>query len=360
MPGCLRESACMFLVAMCICQATAFVGLGSLGLAGASADSCRMPSRSLRTGALVTFACRDASSAVNRAAQALIREAITTGVPKFNSGDAQGCARVYEECCRDILALPGAIDAETGASTDLVLKEMQSLSSESAKAWTLRRQLDALLCLLASAAQAPDAVASAARGTIPKTTDQQVGNRTILADFSSSAQVASWQGVNDVVMGGSSTGFISQEATEAERGAVGVFQGVVTAAGGGGFSSIRSAPLAMDCSSSSGLSVLCKGDGRVYKLQVTCDRLAPGVKYQVEFATSPGGEWVEHLFGWDEFVGSLRGNRVLGAPALNGQPSLVVTSLGLLTSKLSSSGTADSRFQTGPFRLELSFIAAHA
>ena len=345
----------MLSVALSIYQAAAFVQVGAGG--------CLLPGKSacLPSGARVALGCGDPSAAppaVNRAAQALIREAITTGVPIFNAGDASGCARVYEECCRDVIAL-SAVDANTGANMVSVLKDLPLLSSESEKAWVLRRQLDALLCLLASATPAPDAVApSSTLNGSPAGNNQQVGSRKILADFSNAEVVASWMGVNDVVMGGRSTGFISYEV--ADTTAFGVFQGEVTARGGGGFSSIRSAPLDMDCSLSSGLSLLCRGDGRVYKLQVTCDQLAPGVKYQVEFETAAGGEWVEHRFRWADFAASLRGQRVLGAPALKGQADLTVTSMGLLTSKLSSTGTANSNFQSGAFRLELASISTLA
>jgi len=292
-----------------------------------------------------------AATAVNRAAQALIEKAISTGVPRFNRGDAGGCALVYEECCRDVIALPGAVDADTEAATKSILERLPP--SESEKAWALRRQLDMLFALLVAAGQAADSATDLQSRDGPKD-----GRTNTLVDFSLRPVVASWQGVNDVVMGGRSTGFISHEP-DATRGAVGVFQGMVTAEGGGGFSSIRSAPLALDCSSSSGLSLLCKGDGRVYKLQVTCDRLAPGVKYQVEFETEKEGGWVEHRFDWSDFAATLRGQRVMGAPALGGS-GLVITSLGLLTSKLSSSGASNTQFTSGPFRLELARLSTFA
>jgi hypothetical protein len=50
------------------------------------------------------------STAVRRGAMALIEVAISRGVPLYNGGDALGCRAVYEQCCRDLVALPGALN----------------------------------------------------------------------------------------------------------------------------------------------------------------------------------------------------------------------------------------------------------
>jgi len=53
-------------------------------------------------------------------------------------------------------------------------------------------------------------------------------------DFSNEAAVSTWRGVNDVVMGGRSTGQMRFAFDVNAGGGVGVFEGVVTSAGGGG------------------------------------------------------------------------------------------------------------------------------
>ena len=185
-------------------------------------------------------------------------------------------------------------------------------------------------------------------------------NARILVDFADQAQVHPWRGVNDVIMGGRSTGSMTFDSAEAGGRGAAVFTGVVTSAGGGGFSSVRptmlirigthahqhmhalrldvfrvatigrsrdaccvrvpvparsaavrsppqnakaqvrSGVLEEDCSSSSGLRIQCKGDGRIYKMQITCDQRVPGVKYQVEFPTVPdqwvSAPWVSGVF----------------------------------------------------------------
>ena len=135
---------------------------------------------------------------------------------------------------------------------------------------------------------------------------------------------------------------------------LGVFEGVVTSAGGGGFSSVRSGVLALeDCSAFAGLQVRCKGDGRIYKLQVTCDEWSPGVKYQVEFETV-AGQWGDFDFAWGDFLPSIRGQFLPSAPPLAGYG---ITSLGFLTSKLTSAGGSNSKFASGAFRLTLASIS---
>ena len=107
------------------------------------------------------------------------------------------------------------------------------MPSESERAWALRRCLDALATLLATAAATSNG-----------------GRSGRLVDFADEAAVRTWQSVNDVVMGGRSSGYMAYEDTGQGQG--GVFQGVVTSEGGGGFSSVRSANLLLDCAGSSG------------------------------------------------------------------------------------------------------------
>ena len=53
-----------------------------------------------------------------------------------------------------------------------------------------------------------------------------------------------------------------------------IFKGVLSTRNNGGFSSIRSPQTDMDLSDSDGILINCKGDGRLYKLQVTCSHVA--------------------------------------------------------------------------------------
>jgi len=80
-----------------------------------------------------------------RAVSAMIREALSVGVPMYNSGDKGGCAEVYRGCLEDILALQGALEGDTRVAAEAVLLKLPSLPSDDKRAWTLRHTLDAIL-----------------------------------------------------------------------------------------------------------------------------------------------------------------------------------------------------------------------
>jgi hypothetical protein len=130
-------------------------------------------------------------------------------------------------------ACAGALDSSTRETVIGLLQQLPAMPSESERAWALRRRLDALATLLATAAATSNG-----------------GRSGRLVDFADEAAVRTWQSVNDVVMGGRSSGYMAYEDTGQGQG--GVFQGVVTSEGGGGFSSVRSANLLLDCAGSSG------------------------------------------------------------------------------------------------------------
>jgi hypothetical protein len=81
----------------------------------------------------------------DRAVGAMIREAISIGVPVYNDGDAHGCAEVYQECLEDILSLQGALDGDTRFAVEEVLRKLPSQPSDDKRAWVLRHTLDAIL-----------------------------------------------------------------------------------------------------------------------------------------------------------------------------------------------------------------------
>jgi hypothetical protein len=81
----------------------------------------------------------------DRAVGAMIREAISIGVPVYNDGDAHGCAEVYRECLEDILSLQGALDGDTRLAVEEVLRKLPSQPSDDKRAWVLRHTLDAIL-----------------------------------------------------------------------------------------------------------------------------------------------------------------------------------------------------------------------
>jgi len=79
----------------------------------------------------------------------------------------------------------------------------------------------------------------------------------LLFDFGTERAIDEWMSINDVVMGGVSTGRL--EATGNDTVA---FTGLVSLENGGGFASVRSRPREQDLRRYSGLELRIRGDGR--------------------------------------------------------------------------------------------------
>ena len=162
-----------------------------------------------------------------------------------------------------------------------------------------------------------------------------------LFDFSSSKASASWNSIDDRVMGGVSTSsFLHEDSSGA------LFSGEVSMEHGGGFASVRSGHLDLDLSDYQGLAISFMGDGNSYKLSVTTEPRFDSVVYRAVFNTKPG-TWEELKIPFRLFVPTFRGETVAGAPELD--PSRIVA-LGLLI----------SQNQKGPFCLKVSSIKAYS
>ena len=159
-----------------------------------------------------------------------------------------------------------------------------------------------------------------------------------LFDFQTETNTATWQIVNDDVMGGlSDSGFRLAEG-------VAMFEGKVSLENNGGFASVRSRPARHELGGCDAFVIRVRGDGRRYKFTVRTDRSIDRAIYQAEFATEKG-EWQEHRLPLKEFVPTFRGRVLSGEPPLDGAR---VTSVGFLISGP----------QEGAFRLEVAWIKA--
>jgi len=150
---------------------------------------------------------------------------------------------------------------------------------------------------------------------------------------------ATWQVVNDDVMGGIST----SQVRVTEDGTV-VFAGTVSLENNGGFASVRSVPARHDLTGCDAFVVRVRGDGQRYKFTVRMERSFDSAIYQAAFTTK-AGEWQEHRLPFRDFVPSFRGRVLAGEPPLD--PTRV-TSVGLLISDQ----------QAEPFHLELAWVKA--
>jgi monofunctional biosynthetic peptidoglycan transglycosylase len=160
-----------------------------------------------------------------------------------------------------------------------------------------------------------------------------------LYDFSNPQATVGWTAVNDVVMGGISSGGMGTT----EHGTA-LFAGRVSLENNGGFASVRSRLRRCDLGAYSGVTMRFCGDGRRYKLDLKTDSPLDGILYRTPFETSKG-EWQTRYFPFSKFKASFRGRRFAEAPPLD--PARI-TSIGVLISDK----------QAGQFRLEIAWIAA--
>lgn len=161
----------------------------------------------------------------------------------------------------------------------------------------------------------------------------------LLTDFTPGGPDLSWYVVNDNVMGGRSEGgFDIQDGDLRFTGR--------TNTRGGGFSSIRTAPMRLDLSNHQGILLHVKGDGRRYTWRLTTDAQWRGreVSYWAEFATDVG-KWSTVKIPFTNFIPKFRGSRLDG-PALD-------------PAKISGMGLMIYDGGDGPFDLELTSVHAY-
>ena len=130
----------------------------------------------------------------------------------------------------------------------------------------------------------------------------------VLHDFSNES-ATQWQIVDDVVMGGRSSGDfrISKEGH-------GVFFGSVSTANNGGFSSLRSSIKTEGLSEKKAFVLKVKGDGKSYQFRVKTS-LSERHSYIQSFTTN--GKWQEIEIPFDKMYASFRG-RNLDMPNYDG------------------------------------------
>ena len=171
------------------------------------------------------------------------------------------------------------------------------------------------------------------------TMNADAASKKILFDFQTATNSPVWQVVNDDVMGGVST---SQFQLLTNGGAI--FSGVVSLENNGGFASIRSSPVRENLNGCDAFVLRVRGDGRRYKFTVRTETGFNAPNYQAEFATKRG-EWMEHRLAFKDFVPTFRGSVLTDLPPLS-------------AAKIASLGVLISDKQSGPFRLEVSWIQA--
>ncbi|MGC6487262.1 MAG: CIA30 family protein [Planctomycetota bacterium] len=154
--------------------------------------------------------------------------------------------------------------------------------------------------------------------------------------------VGAWNTVLDGVMGGLSTGRVSQPEPGLLR-----FTGDLSLENNGGFSQMRTAVAQGALRGADGLVLEVKGDGRTYNFDIrqSTVRMMAG-SYQQSFETE-AGEWTKVTLPLDQFTLYSFGRKVRRAPALD-------------PAKIESIGVTLSDKKAGPFALEVRSIGGYA
>ena len=174
----------------------------------------------------------------------------------------------------------------------------------------------------------------------PDTPDgEQAGE--VLAHFNDAeASLERWITVNDNVMGGKSKG-----GPSFANGLL-TFKGA-TNTDGGGFSSIRTTPEAMDLTGTAGLLLRVKGDGRTYRASLRTDASNGRWKipFRAEFNTVKD-QWVTVFVPYDAMTPTFWGREIRDNP-----PTLELD-------KVQSMGLMIYDKEDGPFELQVDWIKA--
>ena len=131
-------------------------------------------------------------------------------------------------------------------------------------------------------------------------------------DFSRQSDLDNWNVVDDVVMGGRSSGQL-----EINNEGNGVFSGYVTTENNGGFSSVRYQFDKINTTKDTRMVLHIKGDGKEYQIRIK-DKINTYYYYISTIQTS--GEWQKITLLLKDFYPSFRG-RTLDLPNYN-SPSI--------------------------------------
>ena len=154
------------------------------------------------------------------------------------------------------------------------------------------------------------------------------------------AGVAGWRTVLDGVMGGRSTGRVTQPETGVLR-----FAGELSLENNGGFSQVQTTLVEASLEGATGVEARVRGDGRTYQFDVRCSdvRMMAG-SFQTQFDTV-AGEWVTVRLPFEKFRLYSFGRLVSNAPSLT-------------PARIESIGVTLADKKTGAFQLDVDFIRA--
>ena len=281
----------------------AFFSVLSIAIAFSPSSRLR-PSRRRSCHVIKMSTEQDDATLMMEQAKLLISKAISIGAPAYNSGDIQGCARVYKDAALEIVPLL-PIDMLRNALEKTV---QTSYDDDKSEAWALRREFDTI-----SDYQVPFMPNSNIACTLEKFTPQQLPEQPLI--------------VNDNVMGGVSQGqWLAQTNT---------FFGTTSLQNNGGFASLRwRFERIQNWSYATGIYLKVrhsKSEQHTFRLvmkDTTCEQ-ARGANYKNVFS-NPNGEEGPILIPFTAFDQMEQMGRQLTGPSLN---PLAITEIGVMAIK---------------------------
>lgn len=124
----------------------------------------------------------------------------------------------------------------------------------------------------------------------------------VIFKFNTQANITNWKTVDDVVMGGRSSGsfYLNQEG-------YGVFEGFVSLENNGGFSSVRYRTEKIEIKKQTKIKIKLKGDGKNYQFRIKTNS-NDYFSYITTFATS--GKWEEIEIYLKDMYPTFRGRKL--------------------------------------------------
>ena len=255
----------------------------------------------------------------------LITVTVERGVPLFNDGSPEACCAVYATALDAMRYGEGfGLDANGRKALGTRIDKASTVADPRERAWEYRRLIDALW--------SEDGVMSNAQPVAV----QGKGVVRTLFSFDNSQEVRQWGTVLDGVMGGRSTGRISEG-----QGSL-IFEGSTSLQNNGGFSSMRVAVPNDAFEGADAIRIRVKGDGRTYILGTRGSGNMGGDAFWTRFDTR-AGEWMEITVPIEEMERHYFGRKLEGT---------------MTPDKIKGLDFYIYDKNSGPFRLEVDTIEA--
>ncbi|BAO76356.1 CIA30 family protein [Winogradskyella sp. PG-2] len=124
----------------------------------------------------------------------------------------------------------------------------------------------------------------------------------VIFDFNKSSDIENWIIIDDVVMGGKSSGSFKLNSV-----GHGVFEGAISLENNGGFSSVRYKFEKLLIKQSTTISLKIRGDGKKYQFRIKSNS---GDYYSYIYPFSTTGEWEELQIPLKDMYPSFRGRKL--------------------------------------------------